>query len=221
LIQDQQAQGIGDILQNDPTVRVARGYGNYQEMYVIRGMFLYSDDLSYNGLYGLLPRQYVAAEILERVEVLRGASAFLNGMSPGSSGIGGTVNLLPKRATNDPISEVTVGIETGGESYYALDLGRRFGPDERLGIRINAVHRDGGTGVDEEHRGLDLASVGLDYRGNDFRLSADFGYQNQQLKSARPSVSVASGIAIPSAPSAASNFSQPWSYSNERDQFGT
>ncbi|HEY0340399.1 MAG TPA: Plug domain-containing protein, partial [Steroidobacteraceae bacterium] len=82
LIADQQAQSVGDVLQNDPAVRVARGFGNFQQVYMVRGLPVYSDDMAYNGLYGLLPRQYLAAEVLERVEVLRGASAFLNGAAP-------------------------------------------------------------------------------------------------------------------------------------------
>ena len=50
LVQDQQAQSIGDVLRNDPGVRIARGFGNYQELYVIRGFAVNSDDLAYNGL---------------------------------------------------------------------------------------------------------------------------------------------------------------------------
>ncbi|MBQ0777971.1 MAG: TonB-dependent receptor plug domain-containing protein, partial [Pseudomonas sp.] len=79
LIQDQQAASVGDVLLNDPAVRVARGFGNYQQVYLVRGLPIFSDDMSYNGLYGLLPRQYLGAELIERVEVLRGANAFLNG----------------------------------------------------------------------------------------------------------------------------------------------
>src|SRR5690606_18446226 len=56
LIQDQQTRSVSDIVQNDPSVRVARGFGNMQELYVVRGFPLFSDDISYNGLYGLLPR---------------------------------------------------------------------------------------------------------------------------------------------------------------------
>ena len=89
LIQDQQAASVAEVLQNDSAVRVARDYGNFQQLYMIRGLPVYSDDMAYNGLYGLLPRQYLAAELVERVEVLRGASAFLNGAAPGGSGLGG------------------------------------------------------------------------------------------------------------------------------------
>jgi iron complex outermembrane receptor protein len=139
LIQDQQARSVADVLQNDPSVRVARGFGNYQELYVIRGFAVNSDDLAYNGLYGLLPRQFVASELLERVEVLRGANTFINGAQPGGGGIGGTINLLPKRAANADLTSLTVGAESGGQAYAALDLGRRFGEDKRTGLRINAA----------------------------------------------------------------------------------
>src|SRR5690349_19271171 len=53
LIQDRQARSVGEVLQNDPTVRVARGFGNFQEAYFIRGFILTSDDVAYNGLYSL------------------------------------------------------------------------------------------------------------------------------------------------------------------------
>ncbi|MFP5295866.1 MAG: TonB-dependent receptor plug domain-containing protein, partial [Alphaproteobacteria bacterium] len=66
LIRDQQARSVADVLQNDPAVRVTKGFGNFQELYVIRGFPVYSDDMTYNGLYGVLPRQFVAAELLER-----------------------------------------------------------------------------------------------------------------------------------------------------------
>jgi iron complex outermembrane receptor protein len=221
LIQDQQARSVADVLQNDPSVRVARGFGNFQELYVIRGFAVNSDDLAYNGLYGLLPRQFVASELLERVEVFRGANSFLNGAAPGGGGIGGSINLLPKRASNNPLTQVTIGTETGGQGYAAIDIGRRFGADGNTGIRVNAARRDGDTSVDNEHRELTVASVGLDFQARDFRLSADIGYQDHKLKAPRPSVTVVSGIALPAAPDGSANFAQQWTHSNERDTFGT
>ncbi|MQA37113.1 TonB-dependent receptor [Rugamonas aquatica] len=221
LIQDQQARSVADVLQNDPSVRVARGFGNYQELYVIRGFPVNSDDLAYNGLYGLLPRQFVASELLERVEVFRGANSFLNGAAPGGGGIGGSINLLPKRASNNPLTQLTVGVESGGQGYFAADIGRRFGPGGNTGIRVNAARRDGDTGIDREHRELNVASVGVDFQARDFRLSADVGYQEHKLKGARPSVTVNTDIALPAAPDAGSNWSQKWTHSNERDTFGT
>jgi iron complex outermembrane receptor protein len=165
IIADQQAKSVADVVQNDPSVRVARGFGNYQELYVIRGFALGSDEVAYNGLYGMLPRQFVASELLERVEVLRGANAFINGAGAGAGSSGGAINLLPKRAANAPLTQITAGVESGGQTYVATDLSRRFGEGERFGVRVNAVQRDGDTAVERESRKLGVLSVGLDYRG--------------------------------------------------------
>jgi iron complex outermembrane recepter protein len=222
LIQDRHARSVGDVLQNDPTVRVARGFGNFQEAFFIRGFILDSDDTAYNGLYSLLPRQYIATELFERVEVLRGASAFLNGASPNGGGLGGSINLLPKRAPNEPLNRVTFGVASGGQTQVAADIARRFGPDGNTGIRVNAAARSGGTAVDDEHSKLGLLAVGLDWRSRDVRLSGDIGWQDHQLRNTRTNVTLGSTVtSVPTAPDNQSNFAQPWSYSNERDLFGT
>ncbi|WP_018411362.1 TonB-dependent receptor [Methyloversatilis thermotolerans] len=222
LIEDQQARGVGDVLANDPAVRISQGFANYQELYIIRGFPLYSDDMAYNGLYGVLPRQFVASELLERVEVIRGASTFLNGAAPGGSGIGGSINLLPKRAPLEDINRLTAGVESGGQIYTAADVSRRFGPEQRAGLRVNAARRNGDTGVDREHRELEVLAVGLDYRGTDFRLSADIGHQSNRLEQGRPQLTPGSALtSIPHAPDARRNYSQPWVYSDEKTEFGT
>jgi iron complex outermembrane receptor protein len=221
LIQDRQARSVGDVLQNDPGVRVARGFGNFQEAYFIRGFVLGSDDVAYNGLYSLLPRQYIATELFERVEVLRGASAFLTGANPGGGGLGGGINLLPKRAPDEPINRVTVGAASGGQTQLAADIARRFGPDGATGVRVNVARRAGGTAIDREDSELGLAAVGVDWRSRDVRLSADLGYQDNRLRAIRPNVTLAGTTTVPAAPPASSNWAQPWSYSNERDLFGT
>lgn len=222
LIQDRHARSVGDVLQNDPTVRVARGFGNFQEAFFIRGFILDSDDTAYNGLYSLLPRQYIATELFERVEVLRGASAFLNGASPNGGGLGGSINLLPKRAPNEPLNRVTFGVASGGQTQVAADIARRFGPDGNTGIRVNAAARNGGTAVDHEDVQLGLLAVGLDWRSRDVRLSGDIGWQDHKLKNTRTNVTLGSAVTtVPGVPDNQTNFAQPWSYSNERDVFGT
>ncbi len=130
---------VGDVLLNDPGVRVARGFGNFQESYFIRGFILNSDSVAYNGLYGLLPRQYISAELFERVEVLRGASAFLNGATPNSDAIGGSINLLPKRAPSLPLTQMTVGTASGGADHP----GRRRGSALRPGQRHRRARQPG------------------------------------------------------------------------------
>ena len=219
IIREQQARSIADVLQNDPVVRVAKGFGNFQELYVMRGFPVYSDDMTYNGLYGVLPRQYVAAELSERVEVFRGASAFLNGAAPGGSGLGGSVNIVPKRAGDDPLNRVTLGYESQGHWYGAADVSRRFGDDSQsTGVRANFVQRGGETSIDNQDRELSVAAIGIDHDSDNFRLSLDLGYQDHQVDSPRPAVTP--GSAIPEAPDSDTNFAQEWTYTNERQFFG-
>ena len=221
LIEDQQATSVGDVLLNDPAVRVARGFGNFQQVYLVRGLPVFSGDMTYNGLYGLLPRQYLASEFIQRVQVFRGANTFLMGAAPGTgSALGGAVNVVPKRAPNHPLTQLTTGVESGGHAYAAADVARRS-DDGRYGVRVNAARRDGDTAVDGESRELSMSHIGLDYRGDDLRLSADLGYQDHLMDASQPNITINSGLAIPDAPDASESIGQPWTYSESEDVFGT
>ncbi len=220
LIQDQQAASVGEVLLNDPAVRVARGFGNFQQVYLVRGLPIFSDDMSYNGLYGLLPRQYIASELVERVEVLRGANAFLNGAAPGGSGLGGAINVVPKRAPNYDINQVTTGVQDGGETYVAGDFARRFN-DGSTGVRATVAQRDGDTNVDGESRELTLFAIGADFRSDRLRISADLGYQDHKLQASQPNITIGAGLPIPATPRADRSIAQPWTFSNAEDTFGT
>ncbi|UJA00880.1 TonB-dependent receptor [Acinetobacter johnsonii] len=220
-IQERQANSVGDVLQADPSVRLAKGFGNFQETYFIRGFVLASDDTSYNGLYGILPRQYIPTELFERVEVFKGASAFLNGAMPGGSGIGGSVNLVPKRAANEPLKRVTAGTDFNG-GYLSSDVSERFGENDEYGVRVNTAYHGGGTEVEKEDNSLGLASIALDYRGDQLRLSGDLGYNNNRLKENRPSLRLTNAVtSVPSASQYADYHGQSWTYSNEEDVFGS
>ncbi|ENX35374.1 hypothetical protein F889_01043 [Acinetobacter colistiniresistens] len=219
-IQSRQAKSVGDVLQADPSVRVARGFGNFQESYYIRGFILGSDDTAYNGLYSILPRQYIPTELFERVELLKGASAFLNGATPSSGGIGGAINLLPKRATNEPLNRVTIGTDFNG-GHIANDISRRFGENQEFGVRINTAYHGGNTSVDDEKAGLGLTSIGLDYRGDRLRLSGDMGYSNNRLDATRPNITLSGVTSVPKPIDSSSNYAQKWTYSNEEDVFGS
>ncbi len=218
LIAAQQSESIGDVLQNDPVVRVAKGFGNFQEVYIIRGFPVFSDDITLNGLFGILPRQFVAAELQERVEVFRGANAFVNGAAPGASGVGGTINLVPKRAPEDGIKRITLGFESLGQAYGAVDLGERFGADDEWGVRVNAVLRESESAVEDQDRSLGAYSIGVDYAGDRARFSADLGFQDNRIDNPRPQVTPAGDI--PAVPDADVNYAQTGTFTDEQQLFG-
>lgn len=218
LIEAQQSESIGDVLQNDPVVRVAKGFGNFQEVYVVRGFPVFSDDMTLNGLFGILPRQFVAAELFERVEVFRGANAFVNGAAPGGSGVGGAINLVPKRAPEEGVRRLTLGYENAGQFYGAADLGTRLGDGGEWGVRFNAVYRNGESSVEDQERDLKVFSLGTDYAGDTFRFSADIGYQDNRIDDPRPQVTPLGEV--PEVPDSDLNYAQTGTFTDEKQLFG-
>ena len=220
LIQDQQAEDVADVLLNDASVRQASGFSNQSQIFMIRGLPLTGDDISYNGLYGVLPRQIISTDALERVEVFKGPNAFINGVTPTGSGIGGGVNLQPKRASDVPLRRFTTDINDEGRIGQHLDLGQRFGEDNRFGARVNLAQREGDTGIDHENQRAKLFAIGLDYRGDALRASGDFAYQKQRVNGGRNSVNLGNTTHIPDAPSADTNYAQKWGFTEIEDTFG-
>ncbi len=196
LIQDQQAKTIADVVSNDAGVQAVQGYGNFAETYRIRGFKLDGDDMTMGGLAGVVPRQVMDTQMLERVEIFKGANSLLNGAA--SSGVGGMINLEPKRAEDLPTARVGVDYTSDSQVGGTLDLGRRFGDNNQFGARVNLVHREGEGAIDNDKRRTTLASLGLDYRGDRFRSSLDFGYQKKTFHGGTMGVNI-SGVDFVSA----------------------
>jgi iron complex outermembrane receptor protein len=221
LIENQGAENVGDVLLNDPSVRMSGGFGNQSQAFVIRGLPLNGDDISFNGLYGVLPRQIISVDSVERVEVFKGPNAFVNGASPTGTGLGGSVNLQPKRAEDIPTRRYTQDISTDGRVGEHLDIGQRFGEENRFGARLNLSQREGETAIDDMDQRSKLFIAGLDYQGDRFRISTDFGYQKERINHLRNNVRLGTGLtSIPHAPDSDHNYGQDWSHQETEDTFG-
>lgn len=220
LILDQQAQTIGDVMKNDPAVRVTNGYANSSQMFVIRGFPLNGDDVAMDGLYGVTPRQLVSPELYESVQVLNGASAFLFGAAPGGSGIGGGINLIPKRATENSFIRLT-GTYTGQSIFGgSVDASSRFGADKDFGVRANFVYRDGTGEVAHEKHGATVGGLSFDWRHGAGKMTVDLGYELQKANWVEPETFVGAGAAVPKPPKNDYNYGQPWTYTHLRDIYG-
>lgn len=218
LILNQQPQTLGQLLENDPSIRTTYGFGNAAEQFVIRGFTLFGDDVGFDGLYGLAPRQLVAPELYDQVQVLNGATAFLNGAAPGGSGIGGSVNLVPKRAGARDLLRLTANDTATDHVGGAFDVSRRS-RGGRFGVRVNGAYRSGDVAIDDEFRRATVIGGALDYRGATVRLSLDLAYQRIVVRRLRPKVTLAT-TTIPAVPRAAHNYAQTYTYTTLRDVFG-
>ena len=216
LMQNQQASTLTDVIANEPSMRSTNPRGGRFDQFSIRGFRLVNSEVAMNGLFGLVPTYSVSVESAERVEILKGPNALLNGMAP-SGAVGGTVNVVSKRATDDPVTQLTASYGNESQGGVHLDVGRRFGADHQLGARINLVHQDGDTSFSDQTLERSLATLGLDFRGERLRLSGDFQHQERRGTAPMERVRVLTGAEIPDADKIDSNFAQDWTYANSRD----
>ncbi|MGC4097123.1 MAG: TonB-dependent receptor [Nitrospira sp.] len=222
LIQNQQTRFLTDVLRNDPSVQLAQPTATGFTNFAIRGFRLSNDDILFNGFaITPAPNGSIMTESIERVEILRGPSALLNGASPSGS-IGGMINLVPKYAGDEALTRITAQYLSDTQGGGHVDLGRRFGSHKQFGLRMNGVYRKGNPSIDHASRESALASVGLDYRGDIVRLMADFGYQQQEWRGMRRPFLVGSGVTVlPEPPNTRTNANQPWEFNDTRALYGT
>ncbi|GGF58249.1 TonB dependent/Ligand-Gated channel TonB [Azorhizobium oxalatiphilum] len=219
-IADQQARTVADVTKNDPSVRTTWADGSYSNQFVIRGFPVANTDIAINGLYGLVPYQMAGTAWVDRVEILKGPSAFVMGMPPGGS-IGGTVNLTTKHAPMDDITRLTLGYISDSQFGGKIDVSRRYGDDRQFGVRVNGSYSNGDTPVSSQSNELGEAAIALDAHNDRARFSADIIYQkNSSDNPARPVYLRAGALPVPAAPPASANLGQDYYYADGKDFLG-
>jgi iron complex outermembrane receptor protein len=219
LVANTQAVSLKDVLDNDPSVRASSQRGSETDTLMIRGFEFTGREALVNGMYGLADTRGTMIEAAERIEVHKGPSAMLNGVSPWGSSPGGSINYVLKRAGDTPLSRLTTTYASDSQLGAHLDLGRRFGERKEFGVRLNTVHRDGQGAVDHTKNRESLAALALDYRGDRLRLNGDFGYQDRLLRGGWSSTRIGSSVAVPRAPEATLNAKQPWEFFDGQNRY--
>ena len=156
-----QISSLADLTRYDAAVAASSDDQQSESALVIRG--LSPDFDTGQKLDGLTLRSRASdlpLEHIERVDILKGAGAFLYGFgSPG-----GTINYVLKRPTEQLTRTLTTQVTDNGQVLLHGDIGGRFGDDKRFGYRINLVGQDGETYVSGNDSERKSASVALDWR---------------------------------------------------------
>ena len=191
----------------DPTVTTA-GNRTYNDVR-IRGFYISPHDYYLNGVSGMLSQSSIPMNFVERVEIVSGPDTLLHGASMNGS-VGGSINLVPKVAEDQP--RITFTETFSGKSHYehALDLGARFGRDKQWGVRINVDAADGNTEFHHEKMAYHNIFMNLDYRGNKTKAQLLYGYRYVNQTAPTFSLSL-NGHDLPAPPSGDANFQLPWS----------
>ncbi|ODP99483.1 ferric anguibactin receptor [Salinivibrio sp. SS3] len=211
-IKDNQASDISAVISvTDPAVNISNNSGESRESYSIRGFSSNSNDATVNGLAGMAPYYRSATEMYERVDVLKGPSAMLNGMAPNGS-IGGAVNLVTKRATEKPLTRLTTKYMSDSQVGGHLDIGRRYGTNKQFGIRVNGAYLSGDGTINHQENQSQLGAIALDWRSDDIRLSADFYHTKETVDAPTRGITFAPGVDILNPPSNETLLNPSWNF---------
>lgn len=211
LLDAQNADNIYGALRNTAGVTHSQLNGATYDNISIRGVEM-ENRQSYrlNGSLPIINLVEMPLENKERVEVLKGASAFYYGLVPPS----GIVNLVTKRAGPQEIKSVTFeGNQHGGYSAH-VDYGNRFGAEKQLGARVNVLAGEVDVGIDNFEGERNLASVALDLKATDnllFKLDVEHYQKDVSEPSAIALLPAVNGrIDLPPTPDNDRNLGSKW-----------
>ncbi|SCW45397.1 iron complex outermembrane recepter protein [Rhizobium mongolense subsp. loessense] len=218
-IENQGAQTVADVVANDPSVRSTHASGGMLDSFYVRGFPLNEGnfgEVAFDGVFGVAPTYRLFTDYAERVEILKGPTALLYGISPNSS-VGGTINIVPKRASDVDLTRVTTDYASDLYGGSHLDLSRRFGEERQFGVRFNGSFHGGDTPIDNQSRDIAVGALALDYEGEDLRATLDFIGQRENFDAPQRPFFPMAGIEIPDAPDGRSNVQESWEWSKSQD----
>ena len=212
VIDAQAARTIFDAIKNAAGVtRSQTSGGSIADNIAIRGIPVENrGNYRLNGSLPIVNLADLSLENKERVEVLKGATSLYYGFVPPS----GVVNLVTKRAGQEPINSVKVGANQFGALNAHLDVARRLGKDGQFAARVNLARGGEDIGVDNFSGTRRFASLAADWKVSD-RLLFRYDVENLNKQASEQSVisvlaPVAGVIPMPRTPPNTRNLAGEW-----------
>ncbi|SFD93108.1 iron complex outermembrane recepter protein [Variovorax sp. OK212] len=186
---ERQVTKLGDVFALDASVSDNSGaYSSWASYISVRGLPLdWQNGYRINGQPFLSYAITLPYEQFEQIELLKGSSGFMYGFGTP----GGIVNYVTRKPTDTPVRSIEVGYKTAGVWSEHVDLGGRFGADDRFGYRLNATHEEGKTYNDGNIR-RNSVSLGLDARLTD-KLTWTFDSLDQKRMATGQTPSIYTG----------------------------
>lgn len=192
-LDDRQPRSLSELAHADAALGDNYAAVGYYQDISIRGFPLdlasgfRMNDLSIAG------EQYLTLEDKQQVEVLKG----LAGLEAGVVAPGGLVNYVSKRPAD--VHTVTVGTDSHGSRYGALDVGKWLTPD--FGVRVNVAHENMHSYVQHSDGRRNFISLDADWKiSSKATLQLDTDYQTSGQRSVS-GYQLLGGTVIPPDPS--------------------
>ncbi len=171
--------GIMDALALNPSVRpVGGGIANEVS---IRGFKVSDHSLYINGIPGLLNQQKLTDVFVDNVSVISGPNIGI-AATTSNQAISGTIDLQSKRAQSEPNADLKLAYRGGSSFQQMIDVGKRFGKDQRWGVRVMADNIDGETAVSGEKLTQRDFFINIDQKTSHSKTNILAGYNyNKQV----------------------------------------
>lgn len=212
LIENLQATVPDDVFKINPLTQITTPSSRFFTALTMRG-FSTGSTRRIDGIPNTNPYNTVDIEDKERIEVITGLSGFLYG----SGNVGGTINYVLKRPTEERLNRVTVGLNGGENAYVHGDFGGRLGSSGNFGYRLNVVGQDGDTNVDFQSIRRHFVSGAFDWKiSPSLLLRFDASATDYKMTGTEPYWSTTAGVKYAQAPDADNYYGQPFSYTKSR-----
>lgn len=178
----------------------------YYDSVSIRGLDLHNWDNYYKNGTPFPNQAKTAFENLERIEVRRGLSGFMQGFAAP----GGTVNYVTERPTPAWQSRAEVRLDGDGTLMPGIDVGGPLTDDGRWGLRLNAAGGREGSYVDRVRTDRAFGSLALDWKP-DSAVTVQLDAQMDRRKgTTQPSLPLDVNGDLPRGVKASRYLGQPW-----------
>lgn len=177
VLEEQNAQSLQEVLRNVPGITFMSGEGNlgWGDLFSIRG-FAAEQSLTVDGVRDAGMSSRNDTFNLEQAEVFKGTGSVESGVSA----VGGSVNLVSKRARLGDDGKLSAGIGTDNYKRLTADINRQL--NETTAVRVNLMKHYNAVSerdeVDYDRWGI-ATSVGFGL-GTDTRLWLDAFYQKDK-----------------------------------------
>ncbi len=179
----------------------------------IRGFNENGRGYTLNGIPGMSAMNRQTINYIDSIDVIEGPSTGITGsnVAASSSSVGGTININSKKALSEPITSVGLNWYSKSAFEQTVDVGRRFGDDERWGVRINAANVEGERGIDHWDLNQKDFYINIDQKTKSSKTNLLVGYVDTDSQGRPQYVRIDRKLDfLPSAPDGSNNLNPEW-----------
>lgn len=186
------SQPLANFLLNNPSIRTSTSSPMYTD-FSMRGINMNGNHMMLNGVPSLFYQfSSPPAHIIERMDITSGPNAGVNGVSMSNNGTNsgatpapGTINVISKRAKDEPITRYTQ-VFTGNSCLGEyIDVGRRWGDNKEWGLRVNAEFLQGEMSLKDAEMHRANVFFNLDHHGSKSSTNLFAGYWDLRVDGAQ------------------------------------